>query len=272
MPQDISHGKPIDDAPGVIGVITPATLRHHPEAGAIEYPPLPDDIASNPRSGFVRPAAWFRDAESRLEFEIGCGKGTFILEQSGASPKTNYLGIEWQYEFYAYTADRLRRARRGNVRMLHADASEFLRWRCPDATFDVIHLYFSDPWPKAKHHKNRVVQHRFLREVWRVLRAGGELRVVTDHDELWRWDSDHFAFWTSESNGVAIPPTDEYDTGVHKGASVALENLPRPAFELAAFAPPEWVGEGCVVGTNYEKKKCVAASKEPHACVLRKLP
>jgi hypothetical protein len=51
-----------------------------------------------------------------------------------------------------------------------------------------------------------------------------------------------------------------------------MEGLPRPAFELAAFTPPEWVGEGCVVGTNYEKKKCVAASKEPHACVLKKLP
>jgi tRNA (guanine-N7-)-methyltransferase len=268
MPQDLGHGRSLHDAPGVIGVITSATLRHHPDAGSLEYPPLPDDIASNPRSGFIDPRAWFARPDARLELEIGCGKGTFILEQSGAEPAINYLGIEWQYEFYAYTADRLRRARRTNVRMLHADASEFLRWRCPEAMFDVIHLYFSDPWPKAKHHKNRVIQHRFLREAWRVLKSGGELRVVTDHDELWRWDSDHFAFWTQLR--PALAPTGEYDRRAHDTALAALEGLPSPAFEMMAFTPAEWVGEGCVVGTNYEKKKCVAASKAPHACVLKK--
>ncbi|MFM8783843.1 MAG: hypothetical protein ACKOFI_01485, partial [Phycisphaerales bacterium] len=33
-------------------------------------------------------------------------------------------------------------------------------WRCwlADASCSVVHLYFSDPWPKARHHKRRVVQ------------------------------------------------------------------------------------------------------------------
>ncbi len=276
MALELGNGKPLDDAPGVIGVITTTSQRLAATRGRelpalLEYPSLPDDIASNPRAGFVDPRAWFLRPDAPLELEIGCGKGTFILEQTGAEPSTNYLGIEWQREFYLYTSDRLRRAQRTNVRMMHVDASDFLRWRCPDAMFRVIHLYFSDPWPKAKHHKNRVVQHRFLREAWRVLRVGGELRIVTDHDDLWRWNRDHFAFWTaSNAAQVTLDATDAYDHRIHEHAKVSLQGLPSPSFDLLTFAPPVWVGEGCVVGTNYEKKKCVAASKEPYACVLRK--
>lgn len=243
MTFDLGHGKTLDDAPGIIA-LTPA-----------EYPPLPDAAIAAATAGFLRPSSWFKDPTRPLELEIGCGKGTFIMEQSAQSPGTNYLGIEWAREFYMYTADRLRRAQRPNVRMLHTDAADFLRWRCPARTFHVIHLYFSDPWPKAKHHKNRVIQDRFLAEAWRTLTPGGELRVVTDHDDLWEWDVAHFARWT--------------------GAGQARESrnsqslvIPDPPFDLLPFTPPGWVGEGQTVGTNYERKMCV--DKQPHACVLRK--
>ncbi len=297
MPLDLGHGKSMDDALGTIGVVTWKDAARAGDLLRVEYPALPDTITSDPVAGRIDPRAWFAHPQRPLELEIGCGKGTFILEQSGASPDINYLGIEWTREFYMYTADRLRRAMRKNVRMLHADASDFLRWRCPDSTLDVIHLYFSDPWPKSKHHKNRVVQHRFLAEAWRTLKPAGELRVVTDHDELWEWCSGHFAMWA----GQAVPPTGDcrsvrlhadsnatdgshrplkaavggtsgasYDIRVHDAATTFLAKLPSPRFEILPFTPPEWVGEGCVVGTNYEKKKCVAASKQPHSCVMRK--
>lgn len=267
MPLDLGHGKSLDDALGTIGVVTWKDAARASNPLPIEYPALPDEITNDAAAGRVDPRSWFANPARRLELEIGCGKGTFILEQSGASPDINYLGIEWTREFYMYTADRLRRALRTNVRMLHADASDFLRWRCPDATLDVIHLYFSDPWPKSKHHKNRVVQHRFLAEAWRTLKPRGELRVVTDHDELWEWCTGHFGLWSGQSHHE---PASSYDTRVHEAAAALLTKLPTPPFEMSTFTPPDWVGEGCVVGTNYEKKKCVAASKHPHSCVLRK--
>lgn len=251
MSFNLGRGRTLDDAPGVVGVLTAGP-------GA-ELPPLPDAALQDPRAGFVDLGEWFAPAlrSSPLELEIGCGKGTFLLEAARRAPGTRFLGIEWAREFYLYTADRVRRAGLANVRVLHADASEFLRWRCPDGCLGVVHLYFSDPWPKAKHHKNRVVQHRFLAEVWRTLVPGGELRVVTDHDELWAWNTDHFASWTTP--GGAVPPA--------LRASHALPALP---FDLLPFSAPPWVGEGQAVGTNYERKKCVEPGKPPHAAVLRK--
>lgn len=226
---DVGHGKELDAAPGVIGL------------SEAEYPPLPDAVVQDPTAGRLDPRGWFAHPSRPLELEIGCGKGTFILNASGATQETNFLGVEWEGLYFAYTADRLRRAGRTNTRMLHADGVEFLRWRCPNDVFAAIHLYYSDPWPKARHHKNRVVQDRFLQESLRCLVPGGTLRIVTDHDDYWAWMQPYFARWCGMDGG----------------------------FQRESFVAPAWAGEGAVVATNYERKMC-GDHKEPHAVVLRK--
>src|SRR5262245_15984630 len=174
-------------------------------------------------SGQIDPRNWFCEPTHRFEIEIGCGKGTFLLQQARLRPEVNYLGIEWAGEFYRFAADRMRRHEMSNVRVLRADASEFIRFRCPDSVAAVIHLYFSDPWPKKRHRKRRVLQDRTLIEFHRVLIAGGELRLVTDHDDLWAWYEDHAA----------------------RHADL---------FERRAFEAPESAGAGEVVGSNFERK------------------
>lgn len=247
----------LDTAPGVVGV------------AAHELPALPDGIGSNPELGRHDPRAWFARAGAALEIEIGTGKGAFILMHAANNPGVNILGIEREGEIWAYAADRVRRRGLTNVRMLHGDAVDFLRWRCPSGIVRVLHLYYSDPWPKAKHHKNRVVQHRFLAEAWRVLEPGGELRVVTDHDELWAWCRERFAVWTEGGAYLAWHAGGRADLE----RSVPGEACPSPSagapFRLGAFEAPGWADEGEVVGTNYEKKFC-GGGKKPHSCVLVK--
>jgi len=237
-----------DCAPGVVGV------------SGEELPALPDGIATDTEAGRIDPRAWFEHPGRPLEIEIGSGKGTFLLAQAERDPATNYLGVEWAGEFYAYAADRVRRRREAtggptNVRLLHADATEFLRWRVPAGIVRVVHLYFSDPWPKRKHWKKRVVQDRFLADVWRVLESGGELRVVTDHDALWVWYEEHFARWTGPEGWslLGAPP---------KGGG--------GPFEQAPFKAPAWVDEGELVGTNFERKFRAEGRRFRSAC-LRKV-
>ena len=151
------------------------------------------DMRNLPSSdeGRIDPRDWFSDKSNPMEIEIGSGKGTFLLQQSELQPKTNFLGFEWAAEFYRYGADRLRRNGRTCVRMVYGDATEFLKYWCEDQVAEVIHLYFSDPWPKKRHNKRRVVQDETLRTFHRVLKLGGELRIVTDHDDLWAWCEEH---------------------------------------------------------------------------------
>ena len=223
----LSRGRSLDVAPGVVMV------------SEEELGPLPDDIVTNPEAGYVDPRAWFvtraQNPDRRFEIEIGSGKGTFLVQQAPMTPDTDYLGIEWGDEFCNYAADRVRRAKHPNIRLMRTDATELLRWRVQSAIVDVIHLYFSDPWPKSRHQKKRVIQDRFLADAWRVLKPGGELRVVTDHDDLWAWDRAHFDRWC----GAGPCPH-------HDG--------PIPASTEKPFAKPDSAGEGELVGTNFERK------------------
>ncbi len=198
----------------------------------------PFDVADR-TSARIDPRAWFPLPERPFEIEIGSGKGAFLVQEAKHAPEVNHLGIEQAGEFYRYAADRMRRHDLANVRLLHADAVEFIRFRCPDAIARVIHLYFSDPWPKKKHHKRRVVQDASLREFHRVLAPGGELRLVTDHVELWAW----------------------YETHAARNEDIFIRE---------AFAPPAWAGDHELVGTNYERK-FGALGKPMHAMVLKKI-
>ncbi len=193
-------------------------------------------------AGRIGPEFFFgaSDSERPFDLEIGSGKGTFLLQQSALEPGTDFLGIEWAGEFYRYAADRIRRHQRSNVRVLYGDAAEFISGWLRDGCVRVIHLYFSDPWPKSRHHKRRVVQEASLHEFHRILRAGGELRIVTDHDALWAWTEEH----------VARQPH---------------------LFERGPFERPPSAGDGEIVGTNFERK--YAREGRPfHAMTLTRRP
>ncbi|MSR18501.1 MAG: hypothetical protein EXS00_04915 [Phycisphaerales bacterium] len=173
-------------------------------------------------------ASWFfpgRETTRPFELEIGSGKATFLLEQSGLEPGTDFLGVEYAGEFYRYGADRLRRHQRTNVRLLYSDANEFVQHRLADRCVTVIHLYFSDPWPKTRHHKRRVVQDATVAQFHRVLAQGGELRLVTDHDDLWTWYEQH-----------------------------AARALAAGLFAQVPFVAPSAAREGELVGSNFERK------------------
>ncbi|MDX2146689.1 MAG: tRNA (guanosine(46)-N7)-methyltransferase TrmB [Planctomycetota bacterium] len=224
----------------------PDSEKHDPGALGVRaeaLPPLPDDLLTRPDAAHLDPRAWFLHPDRPFEIEIGCGKGTFLLNQASAESATNFLGIEYAGEYWAYTGDRCRRAGLTNVRVLYADAVDFVRWRVPDSIVRVIHLYFSDPWPKRRHHKNRVVQDRFLRDCWRVLVPAGELRIVTDHEEYWEWMQEKFA---------------------------KVAQGPGALFERLEFETPAAAREGELVGSNFERKYR-REGRPFYSCRLRRL-
>ena len=93
-----------------------------------------------------------------VEIEIGCGKGTFMTSQAKLRPDVNFFGIEWARFYWRFTCDRLRRnGCEKNARCLRADAGTFLQDFVADATVAAMHIYFPDPWPKARHHKRRLI-------------------------------------------------------------------------------------------------------------------
>ncbi len=139
-----------------------------------------------PEDGLPKPldfAAVFGN-DRPTEVEIGSGKATFLVREAQARPDVNFLGIEWARFYWRYCSDRLRRnGLADRTRMMRADAGLFVQDYLADESVAAFHVYFPDPWPKARHNKRRLIQPPFLEHVRRCLPVGGTIRVVTDHPD-----------------------------------------------------------------------------------------
>jgi len=121
-----------------------------------------------------------------LEIEVGSGKGLFLSAAAAADPAADFLGIEIAPKYAAHIAARLVRRELTNAQILSGDAHRLFYERLPDSVVRAVHVYFPDPWWKARHKKRRVMNERFVAAIERVLSAQGRLHFWTDVEEYFR--------------------------------------------------------------------------------------
>jgi len=118
-----------------------------------------------------------------LILEIGCGMGETTAALAAAVPEVNYLGIEVFNAGVGALLKRIHEAGLSNLRVMQHDAVEIVRDMIPPDTLAGIHIYFPDPWPKARHHKRRLVQSWFVNLLAQRLKPGAYLHCATDVQE-----------------------------------------------------------------------------------------
>ena len=118
-----------------------------------------------------------------IELELGIGKGRFLIQQAETRPDVNFVGVEWASRYFRLVAERAAKRELANFRVLRDDAAHFIRDTIGDNCVHAVHVYFPDPWPKARHLKRRLIQPWFAREAARVLVDGGMVKLATDHPE-----------------------------------------------------------------------------------------
>jgi tRNA (guanine-N7-)-methyltransferase len=118
-----------------------------------------------------------------LEIEVGSGKGLFLSAAASAEPDRDFLGIEIAAKYAGYAAARLARQALRNAVVVHGDAQRLFRELLPDACLAAVHVYFPDPWWKARHKKRRVMNESFVRDIERTLAQSGRLHFWTDVKE-----------------------------------------------------------------------------------------
>jgi len=131
------------------------------------------------------PAALF-PGRAPVELEVGSGKGLFLSTASAATPDRNFLGAEISVGYARLCAARLAARGADNARIVQGDATFLVRALLPDACLAGMHVYFPDPWWKARHRKRRVLSPAFLEHAGRTLSPGGTLHVWTDVEEYFR--------------------------------------------------------------------------------------
>ncbi|WP_084614289.1 tRNA (guanosine(46)-N7)-methyltransferase TrmB [Nakamurella lactea] len=123
-------------------------------------------------------AIFGRDAP--LVIEIGSGMGESTVAMAADRPEINLLAVEVYKPGIAQTFHHMAKSDVDNVRVLRADAVPVLTDLVQPDSIDEVWLFFPDPWPKARHHKRRIVTPDFVELVASRLRKGGTFRLATD--------------------------------------------------------------------------------------------
>ncbi len=118
--------------------------------------------------------------DQRIHLEIGSGKGQFIAKLSKDYPEDIFIALEIDMDICYRIAEKKVLYGLDNLIILCTSAELIDLW-IPFETIDILYLNFSDPWPKAKHHKRRLTWPLMLDKYRMLFKEGGILQCRTDH-------------------------------------------------------------------------------------------
>jgi len=159
-----------------------------------------------PPTGPLDPQAMIPGATD-FWFEIGFGAGEHLAAQAETRRDIGFIGCEVFENGIAKLLADIERRELANIRLFTDDA-RLLIAALPPASIGRVFILFPDPWPKARHHKRRIVSRETLDQFARIMTDAAELRLATD-------DPDYFSSMLERVGG-------------------------HPAFEWIARRPADW--------------------------------
>ncbi|WP_338849972.1 tRNA (guanosine(46)-N7)-methyltransferase TrmB [Massilia sp. W12] len=115
--------------------------------------------------------------------EIGFGMGDTTARIAAALPEHDFIGVEVHTPGIGSLLKLIGEQDLHNLRLIQHDAVEVLRDMIPPASLAGVHIYFPDPWHKARHNKRRLIQSPFVADLCRHIAPGGYLHCATDWED-----------------------------------------------------------------------------------------
>jgi len=162
---------------------------------------------------YVWPEVFGRTAP--VELDLGAGDGVYVEARARREPDRNFVAVERLLGRATKIAKKAVRGDLRNLRILRLESAYFLKNLCTPGSVDVITLRYPDPWPKRRHHGNRILTKDFAADALRACKKGGRLQLTTDDREYFEWACREVAgcaqwkedpSWTGESE-----PTSEFE-------------------------------------------------------------
>jgi tRNA (guanine-N7-)-methyltransferase len=162
----------------------------------------------------------------RIIMEIGFGMGEATAQIALADPTTGYLAVEVHRPGIGKLLLRIEEGELKNLRTIEGDAFEVFEQMIVDSSLDGVHLFFPDPWPKARHFKRRIVNQEFIAAVAAKLKPGAFFHIATDWQPYAQWIAEEFTKQTFFTGGEVQRPdwrplTRFEDQGINKEHPVA---------------------------------------------------
>lgn len=115
--------------------------------------------------------------------EIGFGMGQTTAAIAAAMPDRNFLGVEVHTPGVGSLLKQIGERQLDNLRLIQHDAFEVLTHSIAPASLAGVHIFFPDPWHKARHHKRRLIQAPFIALLASRLAPGAYIHCATDWQE-----------------------------------------------------------------------------------------
>ena len=128
----------------------------------------------------------------RLRIEIGSGKGDYFTKMAAMNPDEGWSGIEKEHTVAAVAAKKALAQPHEHMALIAQDADQLSSWFAK-GELDVIHLNFSDPWPKSGYAKRRLSHARFLKQYEALLNPQGQVIMKTDNPKLFEFSLTEFS-------------------------------------------------------------------------------
>lgn len=120
-----------------------------------------------------------KDNFSRIILEIGFGNGENILSLAKDNPDSLFIGSEVYLAGIGYLIGEIKKLGLLNIRITTGDIRLLIE-QIKEPLFDDVLIICPDPWPKARHHKRRLIKKDFLKLVHPIIKDKGELFISTD--------------------------------------------------------------------------------------------
>lgn len=180
-------------------------------------------------------------ATAAIVLEVGSGHGHFLVRYASEHPARLCVGVDLIGERVARATRKATRARLTNCHFIRAEARELIESLPAGVRLAEVWVLFPDPWPKKRHHKNRILQPGFLDFLARRADAGARLFFRTDHAEYFAaavaaigevhtWRPDPQAPWALEHETVFQARAPSYQ-------SFVLVRTTSPATQSGTAAP-----------------------------------
>lgn len=133
-----------------------------------------------------RAGSWRQFEGEKLHLEIGTGKGNYSLNMAKMYPEDRFIAVERNESVAGIAAKKFDSYNLNNLDFIFGNAEEVSTWFKPNEV-DVIHLNFSDPWPKKRNAKRRLSAPGFLEQYAQILADDGEIQMKTDNASLFEY-------------------------------------------------------------------------------------
>ena len=152
----------------------------------------------------------FASDYEKIILEIGFGNGENTSFLASKNPDALIVASEVYLSGIGSLLNNISKNSLKNIKIFDQDVRELL-FKLPNKIFDEIYIICPDPWPKARHHKRRLIKNDFLKILAKVLKKNGTAYISTDwenyaesiEEELEK-TKDKFSFTQISNEGMPI--------------------------------------------------------------------